>query len=81
MPPLRSAVARNEQAGCTGQGRSLLDEGPLQPVVVVEVFDPDVGAGVLRDGVKGACAVVSADDHCMVDDFAACVTDHDDGSA
>ena len=53
----------------------------LQPVVVVEVFDPCVSACVLRDGVKGAGACGSTNDHGMGDDLAACVTDHDDGSA
>jgi len=45
----------------------------------VEVFEPVVCTAVFRDTVQGACAGGSTDDHGMRDDFAACVTDHDDG--
>ena len=51
----------------------------MQPMVVAEGLDPCQGADVFGDGVKGAVAGMGTDDHGMVDDLAACITDHDDG--
>jgi hypothetical protein len=46
-----------------------------------ECVNPSGSAGIGRDGVKSAGAIYGADDEGMGDQFAACVADHDDGSA